>query len=189
MKKILYMLLAIVILSCQKEDDLSTPKVEENELLKKMAGKYYLVKMYTDVPVDLNFDGVYQTNMFVEIDCLHHTVLEWLTSDMVYSASRDHKAMGIYLANSNVYSDTPPLNQCFSQNALVYQIDVDRHTGEFTITGRDEDREAEYGRLTAVSWADDILYAEFSMPIFTSEGWQTVNMFVEYELRYPSNTD
>lgn len=64
MKKILYSLLIVSLFACTGDD-----KPESHVFLKQIIGEYRLTAAYTDVAIDINFDGVPQTNIIEEAEC------------------------------------------------------------------------------------------------------------------------
>jgi hypothetical protein len=180
-KKTFYILaIASLLFACNKGDDPVIFDNSEHLLLDQMKGRYNLEQLYTDVPLDLNFDGEYNTDLYLEIDCVTMFPLALTNATVQYYASSGFRDMGLEVPDSYVYSDVEPYSQCFSQVSYVYEFDVNVETKELEITWRFEEPEIESGPLTAARWQDDKLYFEFDKIYFTSEGWQTVKLYVVY---------
>src|SRR5699024_5208384 len=66
MKQLLIIVSVLLLFSCSKEDDDILPAAHQ-ELINEVKGLYYLHKAYTDIPIDLNNDGIPHTDLFEEI--------------------------------------------------------------------------------------------------------------------------
>ncbi len=152
-----------------------------------MRGRYVLKQVYSDIPLDLNFDNIYNTDLFEEMDCqviyplqLHHASLQ-------YHISSDKLEIMFEVSNSQVYSESPPYQQCFVNQSLYYsKILIDESTGNIdVITSGTPEREVEYGYLTGGYYNERRLLLDVDKILFTSEGWQTIPIHLVYEWNNP----
>ncbi len=179
MKPLHLILLLVLTISCSKDDD---KEYKVDSFYESMVGRYRLTKMYTDVPIDVNFDGASQTNMLQEIDC-HLSIpfgLYYATFEYQYSYG-ERLDLAFNVANSQTYSEEIPMQQCFLNDQLMYiGILINKTSGEIIINERSIN-ESEYGTLTYGRYENHKFYLDVDKIIFTSEGWQTIPMYFEYE--------
>ena len=185
MNKLLYISIILVLLfGCEKSDDESH---RANEFLLHMEGRYVLKEMYSEEPLDLNFDDVYNTDMFEEMDCQVVYPLELYDASVEYHVSSNRLELMFEVSNSQVYSESEPYQQCFFNQSLYYsKILVDEGTDDINvITSGTPEREEEYGYLTGGQYNERKLHLNVDKILFTSEGWQTVPIHIIYEWNNP----
>lgn len=179
MKKALYIIVGLVLLSCEKDDNHSNP----DPYLTSLDGRYELVQCFTETPVDLNFDGIERTDMFVEIDCFKFFTLPMFKTIIDYNTLfEDTTSLMVEVPRSYVDSDVEPFSQCFDNGQIYYEnVEINKETGDITILMKNEEQEAQIGKLVSGQVDGDMLYFELDVPLFTSEGWQTVRMYEVYK--------
>lgn len=168
--KYLSCLLIIALTGCNSDDNTS------KNYLKSLEGRYKLIEIHTETPVDLNFDGLKQTDLMEEIDCYMAFTLSQYRALIDYQNLFDERAtLDVEVPESVIYSEIEPFSQCFNNGQLYYEkFEVNEDTGEIIILARDEERELLLGKLISGKIIGDSLYFKFEVPLFTSEGWQTV---------------
>jgi len=183
MKNFIVMLSALALISCNDDPPATINITSKHQPAYGIEGRYKLIEMYTETPVDVNYDGVPTTNMLEEIDCLTGSSLE--TFRAVIEITDHNNSIVIDHANSKVTpnDDTPP--DCFHTLRLPYDFDFNFETHEFEITSRFEERETECGYLISAKVIDDMVITEYDKIFFTSEGWQTVRMHMKHQKLEP----
>ena len=66
MKKLIYFCILIVCFSCKPTE----PPVLTHDFKKQLRGEYKILSANIDIPLDLNFDGEANTDLFREITCI-----------------------------------------------------------------------------------------------------------------------
>jgi hypothetical protein len=185
MKKLLLLASLFIFLSC---DDKEAASDNSDAFLSRMAGRYTLTQIYTDTAIDLDFDGVPHTDMALEMDCQVFHPLQWYSADVDYNPNHErYFDLMFQISNSDVTSETVPMEQCFFGDILLYNdSEINTDTGEITINEHSApDREVEYGTLTHARYQDRVLYLEVDKIMFTAEGWQHIPMHFVYEWHNP----
>lgn len=185
MNKFLYLSIILLLLfSCDKNDD---GRAVSNEYLFYMEGRYVLKEMYSEEPLDLNFDNIYNTDLFEEMDCQVVYPLQLYDASVEYHESSDRLEIIFDVSNSQVYSESEPYQQCFVNQSLYYsKILVDESTGDVSvITSGTPEREEEFGYLTGGHYNERKLHLNVDKILFTSEGWQTIPIHIVYEWNNP----
>lgn len=173
MKKSVYFLfLMFLSLSCNNGDDKLT---ENHEFQNKIIGEYRLSAAYTDVPIDLNFDGIPQTNVVEEAECFVYFPVDFYRAQ--FRINGEYKSLWLTI----MYRDMESEEQCLYDTTMFYDYEVDEGTKEIVITYRGDANETEYGTLKRVKWIDNVAYYEYEKKFFTSDGWKTVVLTMEYK--------
>lgn len=159
------------LFACAGDDD---KPIESHEFLNELIGEYRLQAAYTDVAVDLNSDGIPQTNLIEEAECFYYPVLSYRSQFRVNGGSK-------WFWLSIMYRDMESDELCLYSADMFYDYEVDEETKEILITYRGDANETEYGTLKKVKWIDDVAYYEYEKQFFTSEGWKTVTLTMEYK--------
>lgn len=186
MKKIILALATLALFSCNKDDDPVIVYDPAAEMYEKMKGWYELTEMYTETPVDVNYDGIPATNMIEEIDCLTGT--QFVSYKTRIDTHNNFKEMRVDLAHTEYEPNTQIPTECFYTIDSSYDFIIDPVTGELDITWSFEEREADHGPLTYAKWEDNVLRLEYDKRFYTSEGWQTVKMHLTY-VKLPADAD
>lgn len=178
MKKILITLSILIIASCSK-DDTSSPSQETNEFINSLVSRYKLNAIHTDIPVDLNNDGVSQTNLWEEADCFVFDTFGLYTAEFNYNELYDYKTFWIDLPSSHYVLETDSYETCLINHSMSYEYEVNEDTKEILVTYRDE-QEATQGVLIHIKWENNILLVTYTKDLYTSQGWQNINLTMEY---------
>ncbi len=185
MKEIILIFVILTLISCNKDDASSR---ETNEFLDSLISRYELQAIYTDVPLDLNNDGISQTDLWAEADCFVFDTFGVYMAEFTYNELYDYRTFWIELPSSHYVLETESYESCLVNESISYEYDVNEDTKEVIVTYRDEEREALHGVLTDIKWEDDVLYVTYSKDLYTSDGWQHVNLSMEY-LKIELHTD
>ena len=179
MKKIhLYIAICLMLIGCGDDDTARNG----NEFLNQITGVYYLTEVQSDVAVDLNLDGVPQTDLLTEIDCFSGYPPEAFRGDIIFKPeSGGYKSLNFRIIEHSRFLGDIPEDTCFNEVSLVYEYTVNEETKEVIITWRDGEREAEYGTLVDVKWMDNKVHYTVNKRYYTSEGWQNVNIHLTYD--------
>lgn len=184
MRYLLCLVICHLFLGCSSNDD---GKSKPGSILADMEGKFRLVEMYTETAVDLNLDGLSGNDLFSEIPCTLYSSLDTYEIDVAYNNTYgDYAGISIDVPSSYVFPNSDPVSQCFIDANLTYlDIKANQETGELIISNRDYEENI-YGELLQAMFIDDTFYLDFDVPLFTSEGWQTVRIHQTFE-RYSHN--
>ncbi|MCO6146556.1 hypothetical protein [Flavobacterium sp. NRK1] len=182
MKKLICYFGIMLLLSCSNDD---TTK-ENNEFLNQVKGIYTLDKIESDVPLDLNFDGIAQVNVMGEIDCFsgyqvidgNYVIKDEIISRPSFSGGK-FNSLDISIPEHDLINDQP-YDQCFNKLWLVYTFEVDENTKQISITGRDSEREAIHGTLTDIKWENNVIHYWVKRQYLTPDGWKDVVLHIIY---------
>ncbi len=163
------------VVSCSNDQQDNT-----NRYLKEMTGRYRLSEIYTDEAVDLNYDGVANTDLFIEMDCI-----EW--PFVFYTAQVQHLSDDYIPLSYNVpITSRPepyPSMQCFSPGSMFYNLNVNRNNGSISVVDGDlvdDETELERGKLEVVTYNNDTLRLEFNRRLMTRHGWQNFRFHMTF---------
>ena len=164
-----------VCISCSSDKPDNT-----NHYLQEMTGRYRLSEIYTDEAVDLNYDGVANTDLFIEMDCI-----EWpfvFYTAQVQHLSDDYIPLS-YNVPVNSRPEPYPSMQCFSPGSMFYNLDVNRNNGSISVVDGnlvDNETELERGKLEVVNYNNDTLRLEFNRRLMTRHGWQNFRFYMTF---------
>ncbi|KGO81489.1 hypothetical protein Q763_07525 [Flavobacterium beibuense F44-8] len=177
MKKLISLLAIVSLFSCSNDD---APQ-ENHEFLNSLVSKYKLVSVDTDVPIDLNGDNIPQTDLMLEADCFLFGSFALYMGEFVYKPSSGYKEFGLHVPC--VYYDlaNESYTTCLVGLSLFCFYEVNEETKEIIITGRNEEREAEFGSVTEVYWEDSLIHFIVNKELYTTNGWQEVNIHMVYQ--------
>jgi len=176
MKKLLLLLTLITLVSCNNDD---TPQ-PTHEFRDSLVSTYKLKSIYTDVAIDLNGDGVPQTNLMLEAECFNYISFQIYMAEFNYNEWGDYKTFWLNVPYSDYEHATETYNTCLQDAMVFYGYDIDEESKEISINDRDEEMEALYGTLTDVHWENNIAYFTLTHKLYTTQGWQNVTIYMEY---------
>src|SRR5699024_3010506 len=135
MKKLLLIVSVLFLFSSSKKDDDILPAAHQ-ELINEVKGLYYLRAAYTDIPIDLNNDGIPHTDLYEEIIyCGCCSLLDSFTSKFAYRAPH-YVALSVMIPTSE-YVESRPLNSCLREVGLSYDYEIDFETEEVSLVPSD----------------------------------------------------
>ena len=143
----------ISLISCSDSNNDNT-----NHYLQKMTGRYRLSEIYTDEAVDLNYDGVSNTDLFIEMDCMDPWPFSFYTAE-IQNLSNTYNPLSYNVPVINI-PQTYPTPQCYGTGSMFYNLDVDKNSGSISIVDgdlTDEETELERGKLEAVTYNNDTI--------------------------------
>lgn len=181
MKKFFY-LLFLPLTFCSNEETAAPTDYALN-----LVGDYKLMSMECETAVDLNFDGVAQTNIRSEVDCLIHNSFSFLRLEIRING--ESRFFNYPTVNSFVPLLNPPFSQCFSIDYMPCMFDFDNVNKKIIITSTNAERELEYGKLLNVDYVESEkkITIQIQTKLFTSDGWQTVKITSVYKNIYDDN--
>ena len=202
-KKFLYLLLSCSLCACEQVciPCMNESQVKKNrEIAKKIEGYYAVVKqeiLYT-IPLDLNYDGVANTDLFKEFTC-YWVVLGYphpeYRVEMNYCGGNDDSgyyfsaAMQIFYSLVDKYG-TPVHQGCFNSATKYYDClcpIMDTSSIEFQITdgnsiGSTYHWKGIFDIPKKLKWEENRIYFECDKDFYTELwGWQTVRCSFEFE--------
>jgi len=171
MKKIIFIISVGLLLSCSDDDT-----KENHALLNQVKGIYTLDKIESDIPLDLNDDGLANNNVMDEIDCFSgYQVIndKYVIKDEIISRPSSlggyFNSLNISIPEHDMINDEP-YDTCFNKTWLIYGYDVDEKTNEITITSRDTARETKQGTLTDLKWENNVMHYWVKRQYLTQDG-------------------
>lgn len=182
MKKLLLIVSVLFLFSCSKEKEDVMPEAHQ-ELINKVKGLYYLRAAYTDVPIDLNHDGIPHTDLYEEvIYCNSSRILD------SYSCTFSYKAPYYVDLHVNVptteYVGPEPVSTCLREGELAYNYEIDFETEEVSLVQSDWWDDFAAGFQTEfldLRWEDEVAYFTLKKEFYTSSGeWQEVTLYLEF---------
>ncbi|MDR0830350.1 MAG: hypothetical protein LBN95_09635 [Prevotellaceae bacterium] len=192
-KKLFLLLIVLIFGSCNRtpeEPKIDTAATTREFAKTKIAGKYSVAKQMSDIPVDLNLDGIANTDLSKEFTCVWGNY-EYSTR-MIFDGLNENenacfKVEAVVLYNVVDYNREPAEQGCFNYWVKYYQYEmtsISPATFEFEFYynkgGREHYWEELFGVPKNLSWQNDTLYFEFQKDFYTSDGWQTVNCNFEF---------
>ena len=182
---ILVLLFLFALVSCANDDDVH--KEESHEFRDSLLGWYRLEAAYTDIPLDLNHDGMANTNIFDEVTyCNMSLHLESYTSHFTYRETQfgDVLEISMYVPRSEYILEEEAYSTCLFQNNRFYEIEANEENLEIDITyDYPESQEEDRVWIQEVTWEDEIAYFTFKKEFYTSAGtWEEVTLYMEYKL-------
>lgn len=184
MKKLLLLITSLFLLSsCSKSDDDSIP-ARHQELINEVKGLYYLRAAYTDVPIDLNNDGIPQTNLFEEI--LYCNGSRTLDSHIcIFSYRAPYYVEIIIEVPTTEYLEPEPISTCLRDAELAYDYEINFETEELSLVQSDWWDDFAAGFQTEfldLRWEDGVAYFTLKKEFLNSSGeWQEVILYLEFE--------
>ena len=182
MKQLLIILSILFLFSCSKEEDDVVP-VAHQELINKVKGLYYLRAAYTDVPIDLNHDGIPHTNLYEEvIYCIGSRILDSYSCKFSYRAPH-YVSLDIDVPITE-YLEPEPVSTCLREVDLAYDYEIDFETEEVALVQSDYWDDFAAGFQTEfldLRWEDEVAYFTLKKEFYTSSGeWQEVTLYLEF---------
>lgn len=174
----LFTLLLLLLFSCNNDDAQKNPN---DEFFNNLKGHYSLKEMYSEIPVDLNFDNITNADLLSEIDCIIAFPPELYKASVEYYAPSGKKVFTFETANQDIQNEDNIQSKCFYPASLSYSFDRSGPDNQIIITNRNTEREADYGILTNVTLQDDTFDFILKKEYYTSQGWQEVNTHLLYE--------
>ena len=181
MKKVICILSVAIFLSCSDDDT-----KESHVFLDQVRGIYTLDKIESDIPLDLNFDGIAKTDVMEEIECFSgYQVINdaYVIKDEIISRPSslggDFNSLNISIPEHDLINGEP-YDRCFNKLWLIYTYDVNEKTKEIAITGRDTAREAVHGMLTDIKWENNVMHYWVKRKYLTADGWKDVMLHITY---------
>lgn len=182
MKQLLIIVSVLLLFSCSKEDEDILPEAHQ-ELINKVKGLYYLRAAYTDVPIDLNHDGIPHTNLYEEvIYCNGSRILNSYSCAFTYKAPH-YVSLDIDVPTTE-YLNPEPISTCIRDSDLAYDYEINFETGEVALVQSDYWDDFAAGFQTEfldLRWEDEVAYFTLKKEFYTSAGeWQEVTLYLEF---------
>lgn len=182
MKKLLIIVSVLLLFSCSKEDEDILPAAHQ-ELINKVKGLYYLRAAYTDVPIDLNHDGIPHTNLYEEvIYCNGSRILDSFSCIFSYKAPY-YVDLHINVPTSE-FLEPEPVSTCLREVGLFYDYEIDFEIEELSLVQSDYWDDFAAGFQTEfldLRWEDGVAYFTLKKEFYTSAGeWQEVTLYLEF---------
>ncbi|MAN28915.1 MULTISPECIES: hypothetical protein [Mesonia] len=177
------LLFLFALVSCGNDDDVH--KEESHEFRDSLLGWYRLEAAYTDIPLDLNHDGMANTNLFDEVTyCNMSLHLESYTSHFTYRENRNIVKIAVYTPASKYILEQESYSTCLFDNYRFYEIEISEESPELNIIYTYPEFEDEFRVwIQEVTWEDEIAYFTFKKEFYTSAGtWEEVTLYMEYKL-------
>ncbi len=182
LKKTLLFLMAVLVLSCSK-DDSNTVDLKKQELIEKVHGLYRLRAATTSVPIDINLDGVPQTNLFEEVRYCNNTL-----NLVSYSCKITHRSTYdeiIFEVPTSEFIEHYLPTTCIRDKGLAYpfEFDVPNNTIKLGQSDHWDEFAADFKtEILTMTWEEDWVYFTLKKEFYTSSGeWQEVELYLEYE--------
>lgn len=165
----------VVCMSCSSDKPDDT-----NHYLQEMTGRYWLSEIYTEEPVDINYDGAANTDMKIEMDCRAWPFGIFMAQ--ILDISKTYKQLSY---NTPVINNPEPypVQQCFGMGSMFYSLDVNKDNGTITILNKDlvdEPTILERGSLELVRFSNDTLHLEFNRRLMTRPGFKNFRLHLIY---------
>ena len=126
------LLFLFALVSCGNDDDVH--KEESHEFRDSLLGWYRLEAAYTDIPLDLNHDGMANTNLFDEVTyCNMSLHLESYTSHFTYRENRNIVKIAVYTPASKYILEQESYSTCLFDNYRFYEIEISEESPELNI--------------------------------------------------------
>lgn len=174
MKKILLLIAGLSLLAC--DDDSG---VETHEFRNSLVNLYSLRSITSKTPIDLNGDGVPQTDLMNEA-CIASTHFDGYYAQFTVNERNGYQSFSVDIPSSNYSFFYEAMTTCFDERTLHNEVKVDETTKKIEITDRFEEWEAEHGSVIEIGWDNEILSFTVVKKLYTSQGWQEVTLNLEY---------
>jgi hypothetical protein len=179
MKQFIFLFFMITSFQACKND---SPEPEKEIVYStKLDGNYDLITIYSTVAVDIDRDGISNTDMQVEIPVFEKKDVYYLRFYTTMSSARTDQYIIQYLPNANVISDlqgnflgvshalTNLFSFCYYQED-INKITVQSFTGGRTILSAEV---LEEGKLKIIS----------KLNFYTTNGWELLTLVATYQKR------
>jgi hypothetical protein len=173
MKKIPLILICFILLfSCEQ-------KLPERTYNARVSGAYKNVRAYTDIPLDLDFNGTASANMYDELTCggsfKTYGVDLWCYKDMatIYLLDMVSTESRGVLINTGCYMPFQIRYGC-RFDGYNFQIENEEHSND----------EQKFAHIKSIVWSNDTLYCDFTKQFYTPDGWQVTDctyVYVKYK--------
>ena len=183
MKKLLILLATFSLISCSNDNPQET-----HEFRDSLIGYYKLQSVYSDEAIDLNGDGIAQNNLMIEAEC-QNSFFEYFYGEFTYNSSANKSEFSIDVPYSYYSVFLESQTTCIEKTGLFNNVTINEQTQEITIIEADryEEWEAENGSITHIMWENGLIHFIVIKELYTTEGWQQVNIHLIYNKWIPNS--
>lgn len=186
MKKIIFLFVLLPLFSCEKEETaVDQDHVLQEEFYDLVEGYYDLRVATTDIPLDLNHDGVSHTNIYKEIIYCPGLSLNLNSYSCGFSHTSTYSNVIFDIPTSDYIGSGAGISTCLSDAELAYYFKVNAKTREVMLVQSDhwDDFAATFhAEILDLHWENDRAYFKIRKRFrISSTETKWVMLFLEYE--------
>ncbi len=184
MKKIIFFLVCLVLLSCEQEEVDRSQALEE-EFYELVSGRYSLLSVEVDPPIDLNHDGVPHADLYKEvIYCNMSYDLDSYSCKLSHTAT--YSEIIFYVPTSEYSGSGAGVSTCLRDIGLACKFKVNAETREVIKVHSDHWKSfnAMYNaEILSMHWENKKMYFKLRKRYLVSSGEQKwVTLYLAYEM-------
>jgi len=180
--KLLWIIVIHIILVSCNEDDNET--FVNQEFMNELSGIYTLKTAILNEPIDINGDGIENTDFFEEYgNCETNYPLEWYRSTFEFG---ELDYLQFEFPRTSVDFQSQEFTTCMWYAGVIRQVEIDQRNETVSLIPNEYEEDFILNEFRAMlkefTWVDRTMYLSLEIEFYTFEGiWKKTDLLIAYE--------